>query len=130
MHVLNGCDTTSRLFGIGKSMALKKIKDKTFSEASTVFAGTEASEEEIAAAGERALVCLHNGKPGDSLNTLGHRKFCEKVSTGFVQVHTLPPTSSAAIYQSFRVYLQVQKWTQDLDSKAWVAVCYSLITDE
>jgi len=53
-----------------------------------------------------------DGIPGEGLNALRYRRFCEKVltSSSFVQVHTFPPTSSAAQYHSARVYLHVQQW--------------------
>ena len=41
-----------------------------------------------------------------------YRKFCEKVSTSLVHIQpkVLPPTTSAALHHSQRVYSQVQTW--------------------
>ncbi|KAL8599888.1 hypothetical protein ACOMHN_016233 [Nucella lapillus] len=61
-------------------------------------------------AGEKALVCLYNGRTGDTLDSLRYQRFHEKVSScaTSVQIQSLPPTTAAAKYHSLRVYLQVQ----------------------
>ena len=110
-HAIGGCDTTSHLFGIGKGVPLRKLKnDQNFRKQAQVYSG-EVTKEEIHHAGEEALVCLYGGQPNEGLDKLRHRKFCEKVSTSItqVQVHTLPPTSAAAKSHSARVYYQVQR---------------------
>ncbi|KAK7485546.1 hypothetical protein BaRGS_00023234 [Batillaria attramentaria] len=112
IHALTGCDTTSRLFGVGKGAAFKKVRDKQIVEAAATFERSTASPDDVECAGHQALVCLYNGEPGGSLDVLRHRKFCEKLTTAAVQVHTLPPTTAAARYHSLRVYLQLQQWTQ------------------
>ena len=59
--------------------------------------------EEIAIAGERALVSLYSGsKKGDTLDQLRLQKFCQKLgsSSSYVHPQTLPPTSAAARYMS------------------------------
>ena len=68
--VLLGCDTTSRVHGIGKPAASKKIltSDYFHTLAQTMNRGPGTPKEEIVAAGEQALVCLYNGKPGESLD--------------------------------------------------------------
>jgi len=111
-HAIGGCDTTSHLFGIGKGVPLRQLKnDQNFRKQAYVYSG-EATKEEIHHAGEAALPCLYGGQPDEGLDKLRHRKFCEKVSTSIapVQVHTLPPTSAAAKNHSARVYYQVQEW--------------------
>ena len=59
---------------------------------------------------ERKLT--YNGKLTDTLDSLRHKRFCEKVAskTSHVKPQSLPPTSAAAKYHSLRVYLQVQEW--------------------
>ena len=110
LHAVNGFDTTSRLYGIGKGVPLKKMGDPVFMAASTTFCTKGQTPEKIISKGEKALVCLNNGKQGVNLDTLRYRRFCEKVATSVssVQVQSLPPTSAAAKYHSLRVYLQVQ----------------------
>ncbi|KAJ8398943.1 hypothetical protein AAFF_G00416100 [Aldrovandia affinis] len=118
IHAIAGCDTTSRLYGIGKGAPLKKFTTSSeFREQATVFDTQSASTAEVVSAGENALLCLYNGKPGEGLDSLRHKRFCEKVatSTSHVQPQSLPPTSAAAKYHSLRVYYQVQQWKGTVD---------------
>ena len=71
LHAFLGCDTTSRIFGIGKSTILKKFKLSTaLQQAANVFDSPISTHEEIASAGEKVFVALYNGKANDSLNAL------------------------------------------------------------
>ena len=108
VHAVNGCDTTSGLFRIGKAVPLKKLSDPNFKTQAHVFCQQGLDQSTIITAGEKALVCLYNGRLGDSLDTLRFQRFHEKVSscTTTVQVQSLPPTSAAAKYHSLRVYFQ------------------------
>ena len=110
VHAMSGCDTTSRVFGIEKSSALKKLKSKHFVEQANTFLNKEATTKEIKGAGENLLVVLYNGREGERLDTLRYQRFCDKVSSSsqVVEVQALPPTSSAAEAHSTRVFLQVQ----------------------
>ena len=75
VHALLGCDTTSRILGIGKPVVLRKLKtDAHFRVQAAVFSNTAAAKEDIIAAGERALVCLYNGRSGESLDFLALHK--------------------------------------------------------
>ena len=70
-----GCDTTSRLFGIGKGTILKKFKANVeLQKAAEVFDSTLSTSTQIELAGERVLVVMHGGKNNESLNSLRHRK--------------------------------------------------------
>ena len=73
---------------------------------------TSASKKEVIGAGDKALVCLCNGKSCETLDCLRYRQHCQKVATNTSQVQpqNLPPTSAAATYHSLRVYFQVQQW--------------------
>ena len=72
----------------------------------------DATPEDIRIAGENALVCLYNGRPGDKIDTLWVQHFHRKVSpsTSCVQPQTLPSTLAAAKYHSLRVNHQVHQW--------------------
>ncbi len=112
-HAILGCDTTSRVFGLGKGVALKYIHtDSCFIKKATVFSDEKSTEDSIIHAGEAALVCLYKVKPGETLDELRLQWFHQKVatSTSFVKPEHLPPTSSAAKYHSLRVFHQVQIW--------------------
>ena len=67
---------------------------------------------DIEKAGEIAIVELYGGKRTDTLNHLRHKKFCEKAAINITRIEpqTLPPTSAAAKYHSFRVFYQIVQW--------------------
>jgi len=113
VHAILGCDTTSRLCGIGKPSALKKAQSSEhFRQQAAVFNSSNATHLEVVAAGEKALVSLYGGKPGQTLDNLRLHTFYQKVSASTTCVHPccLPPSSAAAKYHSLRVYHQVQQW--------------------
>ncbi|KAK3705553.1 hypothetical protein QZH41_000251 [Actinostola sp. cb2023] len=120
IHAILGCDTTSRLYGIGKGAAIKKYADSQyFREQAKVFDDFSSSVEKVATAGENALISLYNGKPGNGLDSLRYHRYCEKLATKNTQIQpqNLPPTSAAARYHSLRVYLQVRQWKDDSNHK-------------
>ena len=109
--------TTSRLLGIGKGSILKKFKDnKSLQQAATVFDNSNATKAQIDKAGEAAFMVMYNGKKLDTLDGLRYKKYCDKVATSLTQVDpkSLPPTSAAAKFPSWRVFLQVNQWKGDL----------------
>ena len=113
IHAVNGCDTTSKLYGIGKAVPLKKIANQNFKQQATVFYTPGMMQDTIIRAGEKALLCLFNGLVEDSLDTLRYQRFCKKVAScaTTLQIQSLPPTSAAAKYHCLRVYFQVQVMT-------------------
>ena len=125
LHAVLGCDTTSRLFGIGKGSILKKFKEKAkLQKAALIFDNLHSTQAQIDQAGESALVLIYNGKKGDSLNGLRYKKYCEKVATSLSQVDPklLPPTAAAASFHSKRVFLQINQWKDsecDLLPEEW-----------
>ena len=113
VHAIAGCDTTSRLFGLGKGVAVKKIEnDPVFYNQAKVFSQPDQAKEAIIAAGEKALVSMYGGAEDEGLDSLRYRRFCEKVSKGTaaVEPQSLPPTSGSSKYHSLRVYYQVMEW--------------------
>ena len=110
-HAILGCDTTYRVFSMGKGLVLKHIRfDKHFITQAEVFLQEHATLADISSAGEAALVCLYTGAVIGTLGKLRLLRFHQKIATPptcFVQPENLP-TSSAAKYHSLRVYLQVQ----------------------
>ena len=122
IHAFTGCDTTSRIYGIGKGVVLKKaLNDSNFKNQAKVFMNTS-SHSTIEEAGENAFKCVYNGNQIEDLDALRFRKFVQKVNTSnnVVQVETLPPTKAAARFHSFRTYLQVQTWVgSELNPLEW-----------
>ena len=126
-HATLGCDTTSRVFSMGKGLAVKYIcSDKHFITQAEVFLHENATLADISSAGEAALVRLNTGAVGDTLYKLRLLQFHQKVatSTRFGEPENLPPTSSAAKYHSLRVYLQVQIWKAE---SSLVHICINRI---
>ena len=73
VHAISGCDTTSRLFGVGKGKSIKKASnDIYFKECTDKFMNTN-SKEEASRIGKEALVGLYNGVPLEGMNLLHSR---------------------------------------------------------
>ena len=123
LHAILGCDTTSGVYGLGKKLAISKIRsDRQFRDQAGIFMSKGANREDVISAGEKALVCLYNGNPDNDINTLRYEKFCVKVATTTVPVQpsALPPTSASVKYHSLRVYHQVQQWLDvEISPLAW-----------
>ena len=98
-NVVIGCDTTSRLHGIGKGASLKTYQtNNTFREQANVLHTHSDSAHDVTCAGEIAMVILYNGISTDTLDSLRHQRFRYKFASSATHVHpqTLPPTSGAA----------------------------------
>jgi len=93
-------------------------------EQANVFHSDSASTHDVIDAGEKALVLIYNGMMTDTLDSLRHKWFCEKVAskTSHVKPQSLPQTSAAAKYHSLRMYLKDEEWkssTIKLDLINW-----------
>ena len=103
IHAILGCDTTSRLYGLGKGLSLKRFTSSaSFRGKVEQFCKKDATVANVIDAGEAALVCLYSGKEGHNLDGLRYATFCYKEATNNVHIRpqTLPPTSAAARYHS------------------------------
>ena len=140
-HAVLRCDTTSRTYGIGKGVAVRKlIESKDFCQEAAVFLHQSQSPAQIQESGERALCMLYGAPAGMNLNKYQHSVFAEKValSTSFVEPQQLPVTSAAAKFHSYRVYYQVQQWTGNsltMDTEEWGwklrdGMLYPVMTDQ
>ena len=87
-HFLHPCNTRMwYYFSPGKRTSLKKFcVNHHFCNQAKVFNNTSASKNEVIEAGEKALVCLYNGKSGETLDCFTHRRYCQKVATNTSQV--------------------------------------------
>ncbi|XP_033725818.1 uncharacterized protein LOC117315643 [Pecten maximus] len=113
LHALSGCDKTSRLFGIGKGPAFKKLQSSdVLQDHARVFLDSTSDVDAVASAGEEILTAWYGGQPFETLDLLRFRRFAAKTHTGVtsVKVHTLPPTSIAARFHCIRSFLQCQCW--------------------
>lgn len=126
VHAFTGCDTTSRIFGVGKKSVFQKVikGDSVLRNCSRVFCAPNAEQVDIENAGCKAMVSLFNGTISDSLASLRYSYLCKKVATSktFVTPERLPPTSSATKYHSLRSYLQIMEWmgrSVNMDPEKW-----------
>ena len=62
IHTILGCDVTSRLFGLGKGLAVKRIeRDFQLCQQAKVFNQIGQAKEDIIVGGEGTLVSLYGG---------------------------------------------------------------------
>lgn len=114
IHALLGSSTTSRLFGVGKEVALKLLEtDETFRSYVDFFLNPKATHEEVELAGEAALLMIYEGADAGSLVSYRYRTFKRRVITTaaarFIHPQVIPPSSAAAKQHSYRAFLQVIK---------------------
>ena len=115
-HIISGCDSVSALFRRGKKFAFDAVNNDDDLSYLDIFKSRNASHPEIQAAGERFLLKIYSAPATvQTLDELRFIKYKKQVTgkslttgTGF-DLRSLPPTSDAAKYHCFRVYLEVQK---------------------
>ena len=113
IHALTGCDTTSRMFGVGKAAALKKLKvSEYYKENLRIVSCLASSKEQLLNAGSEIVSCLYGGHPNEGLDFLRYRKFGTKLAAGSIaiQCQNLPPTSDAASFHILRAFHQTHYW--------------------
>ena len=114
IHAFSGCDTTSKIFGVGKKSVVQKViaGDSVLHECSNVFRTPTADPATVEITGCNAMVSLFNGGKSDSLASLRYSFLAKKVATAktFVTPERLPPTTSATNLHSRRTYIQVMEW--------------------
>ena len=127
VHALLGCDTTSRIHGIGKGTTLRKFeKDANFREKLSIFSKSNCSINEIAENGESIVSMLYGSSDTDDLGSMRYAIFCKKLATNtkVIVPEVLPPTSDALKWHSLRVYHQVQAWKGiALNTEEWGWIC-------
>ena len=70
IHAFTGCDTVSRVFGIGKSAVPKKARKDCQFRRNCEISIQESCQEEDEKAGEKLYVCVYNGTATEKLVTL------------------------------------------------------------
>ena len=77
-NAILGCNTTSRIFGLGKGMALKQMACDSFAAAIEVLnkLPSAVTKQDIIRAGEEAIIAMYNGK--STLDSLTYQTFCKK----------------------------------------------------
>jgi len=112
IHAVSGCDTTSALFGHGKSTVLKKISKHADSDAlaRTLLSAT-ASVDEVARDGLRLLSIIY-GCEQQSLDHVRYVTYMNMLAHSSIRPRPekLPPTERAAYFHVLRVHLQAVQW--------------------
>ena len=114
LHAFTGCDSTSRVFGIGKKAGFQRIikVEKGIRDCSKAFCTPKQIQDVVETHGCRAMVALFNGNQNDSLASIRYNMLCKKVARAktFVTPERLPPTTSACKFHSLHTYYQVMEW--------------------
>lgn len=77
----------------------------------TIFLQPDATQENIAEAGEKCLVALYGGVAStQTLHDLRFTLFVKTAANAKTNLARLPPTTEASAFHAFRTYHQVQKW--------------------
>src|SRR6218665_2854133 len=112
IHAMTGCDTTSRIFGVGKRSAFHKLLkgDTILRNSANAFTVPQQPTEVIDDLGCQVIDVLFGGKSTDSLAKMRYDNFSRKVvsaSSLFVTLERLPPAESATKLHSRRVCYQI-----------------------
>ena len=116
IRAFGGYDTTSVIFGEGKLSILELLSSKNKKrslaarEAADIFYDSDATREQIRAAGLGIFVFLYDGKDTDNFSSLRYAKYMKMASaTSSAKPEKLPPTERTAYLHPLRVYYQVQE---------------------
>ena len=124
IHSISGCDTTSRIHSVSKSLIFKKcLKDNELLEKMIRFSNA-GSKDDVVKIGLNILLKLFNAKHEKSLNELRAKKYLEKLSglsKNAIKPEILGPTQDAAELHLFRCYYQIQIWKEEssIDPLLW-----------
>ena len=127
LHAYTGCDTTSRIFGVGKKSSVfhKLVKgDATLKYCANSFPLPKQTAASIVIKGCQAMAVIFGDTRTDSLSSLRYNVLGKKVvsSQSFVIPERLPPTESATNFHCLRVYYQIMVWLgqeSDIDTCEW-----------
>ena len=120
-HAFTGCDTTSRIFGVGKDRLLK-ILDTVDSTIIDIFYSRDLTAQEVKYAGEQLFLLLLNCKAYTSLDEARYKVLDQQIQSSSIDITCtqLPPSSGAAEQHSYRVFYQIQQWDEvNLNALEW-----------
>ena len=113
VHAFLGSDTTSRLHGIGKGVALTKIRtDVLFRQQADVFNRDGATKDEIILAGEKSLLWVYNDGLEEDLISAAREPSTYVCSCCLSQPEGLIPGTAMerCIAEYSRVGMEVDRW--------------------
>ena len=126
IHAITGCDTTSRIFGVGKKATFQKLVkgDSVLQSCSNEFISPNQTRAIIEDLGSKVMAVLFGEKCTESLASLRYNILVKKVSSAksFVTPERLPPTASSTKFHCLRAYYQIMVWTEqegDMDVTNW-----------
>lgn len=70
IHAISVCDTTSRMFGIGKRAAYKKFKSSVYIKDLAQKIMTYSTKKDVVQAGEEIIACLYGAVENGGLDLL------------------------------------------------------------
>ena len=109
IHSISGCDTTSRIHFVSKSLMFNKcLKDNELLEKMIRFSNA-GGKDEVVKIRLNILLKLFNTKHEKSLNELHAKKYLEKLFGLYknaIKPETLGPTHDAAELRLFRCYIK------------------------
>ena len=139
MHALSGCDTVSALYMKGKKKATQLLHKKKW-DILNIFLQPGSTHEDIAFAGERFLLGLYGAVESTCLNkqrfVMYKRMVLQSPLSSAFKLESLPPTSTAAKFHSFRAYHTIQQWLgNELPPDLWGwqnrdATLVTVVTDQ
>ena len=111
VHAYTGCDSTSRIYGVGKKSVFNRLVkgEEVIKSCASAFTYPNKNGNDISELGKDMMVDIFGGKSKDTLSSLRHSMFIRKVvsAISFVTPERLPPTSSTTNFHSRRVYHQI-----------------------
>lgn len=112
LHAFSGCDSTSAIFGHGKTKFIKVlVQNPDLLPLAQLFLTPNADLQAIAKAGNKFLLRLYGCKDENiTLNGYRYQYFIKNAYKSKHNIASLPPTEAAAEQHSFRTYYQVQLW--------------------
>ena len=124
LHVISGCDTTSRIHSVGKPAVIQKFhSNKDFRRLAKTFACRSKPQCDVMAAGEKLTLFLMGAtKKEMSMDDKRLANYYKKIAgKNAIKPEGLGPTSDATAQHSLRVYYQVQVWkgNNELNAEEW-----------
>lgn len=124
-HAFTGTDTTSAAYRRGKAQACQLLKNRpTVRDEMSIFYKKDASQEEIAVAGEHFFLAWYGAEKYVSLNNARYFMLKQMIAKQSVKnvmnLALLPPTSGSAKQHSLRAYLLIQQCQGvEIDCTQW-----------
>ena len=108
MHALSGCDTTSYLYGKGKTRALNTLLSGNFPGLADVIGEIDITTTDLMEAVNPFVTSLYNQASGTSMEAARFNIFSKNKKSP--KIMALPPTSPNLRQHALKSHLQVMLW--------------------